>query len=92
MVKLEFLTDEQYKSRCVELHRPMHGNVGAALQWQQEFTEYLVKECSFVACGSDSCILYLKKDAKLKVIMSIHVDDSLCSGSRYNLDELYGGS
>ena len=27
--------------------------------------------------------------SELKVIMSIHVDDSLCSGSRENLDELY---
>ena len=67
----------------------MYKNVDAALWWQREFTEYLVKECGFVACRSDPCILYLKKDDELKVIMSIHVDDSLCSGSRENLDELY---
>ena len=67
----------------------MYKNVDAALWWQREFTEYLVKECGFVACRSDPCILYLKKDDELKVIMSIHVDDSLCSGNRENLDELY---
>ena len=34
-------------------------------------------------------ILYLKEDGESTVIMSIHVDDSLCSRSRENLDKLY---
>ena len=67
----------------------MCGNVDAALRWQKEFTEFLVKECGFTACQSDPCILFLRENGQLKIVMSIHVDDSLSSGSRENLDKLY---
>ena len=89
MVELGFLTEDEYNSTCVELKRSMYGNVDAALRWQREFTEYLVKECGFTVCRTDPCILYLREKDELKIVMSIHVDDSLCSGSRENLDALY---
>ena len=89
MVELGFLTEEQPRSTCVELLRSMYGNVDAALRWQREFTEILVKECGFTACRSDPCILFLRENGHLKIVMLIHVDDSLCSGSRENLDKLY---
>ena len=67
----------------------MYGNVNAALRWLREFTEYLVKECSFKACRAYPCILYKRVDGVLKIITSIHVDDSLCAGRKSDLDQLY---
>ena len=67
----------------------MYGNVDAALRWLREFTQYLVGECGFKACRADPCILYKRVDGVLKIVMSIHVDDSLCAGRKSDLDELY---
>ena len=51
--------------------------------------EFLVTDCVFTAYHSDPCILFLRENGHLKIVMSIHVDDSLCSRSRENLDGLY---
>ena len=48
-----------------------------------------MKECGFKACRADPCILYKLVDGVLKIVMSIHVDDSLCAGRKSDLDELY---
>ncbi len=82
MVELGFLTQEEYKSTCVQLRRSVYGNVDVALQWQRDFSQYLVKECGMEVCHTDLCILFLCKDGIQKITMSIHVDDSLCAGSR----------
>ena len=89
MVKLGFLTKEEYESTCVQLRRSMYGNVDAALRWQREFSSFLVKECGMTVCRTDPCILFLRTDGVLQIIMSIHVDDSLCAGSKKDLEELY---
>ena len=87
MVELGFLTEEQKNSTCIQLRRSMYGNVDAVLRWQRKFTEYLVKECGFQALASDPCIfLFLRVDAKLKIVMSTHVDDSLCAGKKEDLE------
>ena len=67
----------------------MFGNVDVALRWLRKFTDYLAKECGFKACRADTCILFKRVDGVLKIVMSIHVDDSLCAGRKSDLDELY---
>ena len=89
IVELGFITKEEKERTCVQLRRSMYGNVDAALRWQRDFTKYLVDECGFVQCRSDPCILYLYEENKLKIVMSIHVDDSLCAGTRESLQNLY---
>ena len=89
MVELGFLTQEEYKNTCVQLRRSMYGNVDAALRWQREFSNYLVTDCGMKICRTDPCILFLRKDGVLKIIMSIHVDDSLCAGNKGDLEDLY---
>ena len=89
IVDLGFISEEQKRTTCIQLRRSMYGNVDAALRWQRDFTEFLVSECNFKACKSDPCILFLTEDEQLKVVMSTHVDDSMCVGSREDLDKLY---
>ena len=89
IIELGFISEEQKCDTCVQLRRSMYGNVNAALCWQKDFTEFLVSECGFKVCRSDPCILFLVEDKKLKVVMSTHVDDWMCSGSREDLDKLY---
>ena len=89
IVELGFITEEQRRTTCIQLRRSMYGNVDAALRWQREFTNYLVQECGFVRCRSDPCILFLREEGILKIVMSIHVDDSLCAGSKEDLENLY---
>ena len=67
----------------------MYGNVDAALQWQREFSSFLVKDCGMIMCCTDPCILFLCTDGVLQIIMSIHVDDSLCAGGKKDLQRLY---
>ena len=59
----------------------MYSNVDAALRWLQEFTNFLVSECSVQVCV-DPYILYQSKNGVLKIVKTIHVDDLLCSGSK----------
>ena len=89
IVELGFLTEEQRDSTCVQLRKSMYGNVDAALRWLREFTNFLVSECGFQACRTDPCILYLRENEVLKIVMTIHVDDSLCAGSKKDLEVLY---
>ena len=89
IVELGFLTEAQKDSTCVQLRRSMYGNVDAALRWLREFTNFLVSECGFQACRTDPCILYLRENGVLKIVMTIHVDDSLCAGSKKDLQILY---
>ena len=87
--ELGFIPEEQKNNTYVKLRRSIYGNVDAALRWQRDFTEFLVSECGFSVCKSEPCILFLREDKQLKVVISTHVDDSMCAGSREDLDKLY---
>ena len=89
IVELGFITEEEYKNTCVQLQRSMYGNVDAALRWQIEFTKYLVEQCGFKQCRSDPCILHYRENGELKIVLSSHVDDSLCAGKKEDLEKLY---
>ena len=89
IVELGFLSPEERDSTCVRLERSMYGNVDAALRWLREFKTFLVKECGFVACVADPCILYYQEDGKLLIVMSIHVDDSMVAGRKEDLTKFY---
>ena len=89
IVELGFLTEEERDSTCAQLRRSMCGNVDAALRWLRDFTNFLVNECGFKACRTDPCILYLRENGILKIVMTIHVDDSLCAGNKKDLQKLY---
>jgi len=65
IVELGFLTEEQRDSTCVQLCRPMYGNVDAALRWLREFTTFLVSECGFTPCCADPYIVYLRENGVL---------------------------
>ena len=79
--ELGFIPEEQKNNTYVKLRRSIYGNVDAALRWQRDFTEFLVSECGFSVCKSEPCILFLREDKQLKVVMSTHVDDSVCRKS-----------
>jgi len=89
IVELEFITKEEKERTCVQFRRYIYRNIDAALRWQRDFTKYLMDECVFVQCHSNPCILYKYEDGELKIVMSIHVDDSLCAGTRKSLQKLY---
>ena len=48
-----------------------------------------MKECGFVACVADPCILYYQDNQKLLIIMSIYVDDSMVAGRKEDLTKFY---
>ena len=89
MVELGFLTKEEYENTCVQLRMSMYGNVDAALRWQREFSTFLEEKCVLVMCKTDPCILFLHTDGVLRIVISIHVDDSLCAGKKEDLEVLY---
>ena len=67
----------------------MYGNVDAAPRWLRKFKKFLVEECGFVSCVADPCILYYRKDGKLLIVVSVHVDDSMVAGKKEDLAKFY---
>ena len=89
MVELVFLRRISTSLHALSYDDPCTGMSMWLYNRNENLRNFLVTDCGFTACCSDPCILFLREDGQLKIVMSIHVDDSLCSGSRENLDELY---
>ena len=89
LVRLGFMTAEEFKTHCIELQNGMYGQVDAALRFFVRFVGYLVGEnCNgIVQSKADPCVFY-KKDANGFPIMAsaVTVDDCLLGGYPKELD------
>ena len=67
----------------------MYRNLDAALLWLRLLAKYLIKDCDMKISQSDLCILFNKyHQAKLELIMSVHVYDIFMTGRKDNFKKL----
>jgi hypothetical protein len=88
LVDLGFITQEEAEEYAIELQNSMYGNVDAALKFFDLFTKYLVKECGMTQSKCDPCLLYMRKNGELILIMTITVDDCAISGKDNDIENL----
>ena len=89
MRELGFITKEREEEKYIKLVRSMYGNVDAALSWQKTFINLCTnKEIKCVQTNIDPCMLYKKDEKrKLRLIISVYVDDVLISGREIDIRE-----
>ena len=88
MVELGFITQKEADEYAIELQNSMYGNVDAALKFFELFTKYLVKECGMIQSECDPCLLYMRKNDELILIVTITVDDCAISGKDSDIEDL----
>ncbi len=89
LVRLGFMTAEEFKTHCIELQNGMYGQVDAALRFFVRFVGYLVGENYnwIVQSKADPCVFY-KKDVNGFPVMAsaVRVDNCLLGGHPKELD------
>ena len=83
LVRLGFMTQEEYDNYCIELQGGMYRNVDSALSYFGRFTEYATKKdgLNLKQSLSDPCVFYRKNEVgRTLVIVVVYVDDCLITG------------
>ena len=89
MVRLGMITEEEASRSCFKLLKTMYGNVDAALRFFIKF-KGILETLGFQQLQTDPCV-FVKRDNKgtIVMMMATHVDDTLVSGRKKEIDEFY---
>ena len=71
-----------------EVHKSVYGLKDAPLMWFIAINDFL-KKYGLVNCSHDQCLYKLQSQGKLVMILSLHVDDTLSTGQKPELDRLH---
>ncbi len=89
MVELGFMTQEEVEKYCIQLDRAMYGNVDAPIRWMRTFSKH-PKSIGMIQSKTDPCIFYkLDEKGELEIMMAVHVDDTVITGTRKSVDWCY---
>ena len=88
MQELGFITEEDKKTKCIELTKAMYGNIDSPLRWMKK-SKYLMEQLKMIQSKTDPCIFNKEKNGKVVLIIALYVDDTLCLGIREELDRMY---
>ena len=82
LVLCGFMTEEERKNYAIKLTKSMYGNVDAAIKFFKTLVEVVTEEdgMNMKQSDVDPCLFYLHKDDKLKLIVTVTVDDCAISG------------
>ena len=82
LVLCGFMTEEERKNYAIKLTKSMYGNVDAAIKFFKTLVEVVTEEdgMNMKQSDVDPCLFYLHKDDKLKLIVTVIVDDCAVSG------------
>ena len=89
MQELGFITEEDKKTKCIELTKAMYGNIDSPLRWMKTFSKHLMEQLKMIQSKTDPCIFYKEKNGKVVLIMALYVDDTLCLGIKEELEWMY---
>ena len=71
-----------------ELHKSVYGLKDAPLMWFIAINDFL-KKYGLANCSHDQCLYKLHSEGKLVMLLSLHVDDTLSTGQKSQLDRLH---
>ena len=71
-----------------ELHKSVYGLKDAPLMWFIAINDFL-KSYGLTNCSHDQCLYKLHRDGKLVLLLSLHVDDTLTTGQKAELNKLH---
>ena len=71
-----------------ELHKSVYGLKDAPLMWFIAINDFL-KKYGLINCSHDQCLYKLQDKGKLTMILSLHVDDTLSTGQKTELNRLH---
>ena len=89
MEELGFITAQDKITHCIELDKAMYGNIDSPLRWMKTFTKFLVEKLQLTQSKSDPCIFIKKQGPRPVLVLALYVDDTLCAGTRKELDWMY---
>ncbi|HEY9710756.1 MAG TPA: reverse transcriptase domain-containing protein, partial [Oculatellaceae cyanobacterium] len=91
-VKLGYITEQDKKSKCIQLKKSIYGNVNASLCFYRTYSEHLIKELLMKRSQTDACVFYKHNDqGDLLLATFCHVDDTQIVGSREEIDKFKEG-
>jgi hypothetical protein len=67
----------------------MYGNIDSPLRWMKTFSKFLIDHLKMTQSKSDPCIFIKKVNGKPVLVLALYVDDTLCAGTRKELDWMY---
>ena len=80
-VDLGYVTQENRKKTCILLLKSIYGNVDAALRFNRLYATHL-KSMGLIRSRTEACFFFQKSEiGKMKLMVSIHVDDTLVAGN-----------
>lgn len=82
LVLCGFMTEEERKNYAIKLTKLIYGNVDAAIKFLKTLVEVVTEKdgMNMKQSDVDPCLFYLHKDGKLKLIVTVTVDDCAVSG------------
>ena len=84
---LGFITAEELATQCILLLGNIYGNVDAALIFYRLYAKFLVK-IGFLRSITDPCCFFLRdENDNPKLLATIHVDDTMISGTPNDIEE-----
>jgi hypothetical protein len=89
MEELGFITSQDKAKYCIELTKAMYGNIDSPLRWMKTFSKFLIDHLKMTQSKSDPCIFIKKVNGKPVLVLALYVDDTLCAGTRKELDWMY---
>ena len=92
MVECGFMTEEQRKELAILLKNSMYGNVDAAVKFFKVLTRWMVDKMGMTQSLADPCVFYkLDEEKKLKIYVSVTVDDCAVTGLSKDIEEFMKG-
>ena len=73
----------------VKLDRAIYGKKPAGRQWSADLCQTLEDEHGMEQCRADPCVYRKIVEGVVKLILVVHVDDSLVSGEKEACEELH---
>ena len=91
MIELGFMTEEEYRTSCIELNGGMYGNVDSALMYFVRFRDYATKKegLDLRQSSADPCLFYRVNESNKTIgVIVVYVDDCLIAGEKEFIEEM----
>jgi hypothetical protein len=89
MVEYGFITAQEKLIYCAELEKAMYGNIDSPLRWMKTMSKHIISEMKMEQSQTDPCVFIKKVNGKPVLILALYVDDTLCAGTRKEMDWMY---
>jgi len=84
------VTKKDQELFAILLDQNTYGNVDVALKFFERYSGILVMDLEFTQSQPDPCIFFRHNEARrLSMIISMHVDDSLIRGRKWQVEEFF---